>query len=412
MKVVHVNNIDLVGSRFNGYNLQIELNKIGVKTKQFVYEKISNDPNVVCFREPVFTGNQATYMEFEKKLSIHGLIYPYGRKIMEMKDFKKADVVHYHLIHNYIISLFDFVKMTAMRPSVWTIHDPWAFTGHCIYPGDCTKWKDGCVDCGAISKPFSMKDDKASQMWNVKKALYPKIDADIVVASKWMLNILKESPLTSHFERIHHIPFGINLDTFKDKGTKEIDREELGISKNDFVICFRSDLSPFKGIEDIKRMLERLHPARNVTLLTVGAEGLLGKFKKKYKIKEYGWVTDEQKMAQLYSASDLFLMPSAAEAFGLMAIEAMASSRPIIVLEGTSLPDVTFAPECGIVLPKGDTDQFVHTVQRLIENQDECIMRGRIGRDLAEKYYDEKVYFNSLLELYKQTAARGKNKVL
>jgi hypothetical protein len=47
-------------------------------------------------------------------------------------------------------------------------------------------------------------------------------------------------------------------------------------------------------------------------------------------------------------------------------------------------------------------------VERLMQNPDECILRGRFGRVLAEKHYDEKVYFNTLLELYKQVATRKK----
>lgn len=61
------------------------------------------------------------------------------------------DVIHLHNIHGYYINieiLFGYLS-TANKPVVWTLHDCWAFTGHCShfdYIG-CEKWKTGCFEC-------------------------------------------------------------------------------------------------------------------------------------------------------------------------------------------------------------------------------------------------------------------------
>ena len=65
-------------------------------------------------------------------------------------------------------------------------------------------------------------------------------------------------------------------------------------------------------------------------------------------------MNDDSALARALSACDVFLMPSTAEAFGLMAIEAMGAARPVISFDGTSLPTVTGAPECGITVPMGN----------------------------------------------------------
>lgn len=399
MNILQINNTDLPGARFNGYNLQKEFNKIGITTKQLVYEKLSDDSNVISFADSIDT--IGIYKDFEYQSSVQSIIFPYGNKIMQMKEFLDADIVHYHLIHNYILSLYDFAAMVSKKRSVWTIHDPWAFTGHCIYPMKCDKYLTGCVNCENLDRTLPMKKDNADNMWKLKKSIYKKLDIDIVVASKWMENIVKTSPLTKHFQRVHLIPFGINLKRYKcDIDRKKYLKRKYNIDRNTICIFFRADKSEYKGLKYIKNMLERLDINKSITLMTVGEKGLLNKFRWKYKVKEYGWINDENELASLYGVADIFLMPSTAEAFGVMAIEAMASSIPVIVMEGTALPDVVNAPECGIAFKRDDVEDFTQKVKWLIEDTEERIRRGKKGRLLAENKYDENVYFNKMLDLY------------
>lgn len=410
-KVVEVNNIDLTGRRFNGHDLQVRMNQLGIAAKQFVLDQEGCDPNTkllgsYCNR----VMNRPLYQEFEKKASMHDLLYPYGWDLMDHTTFREADVVHYHLIHNYLIALPILKELTRIKPSIWTIHDPWVFSGHCIYSLGCNQWRTGCNNCSNLSTHFSMQTDKASQMWEVKKSIFQQMDVDIIVASQYMKRLVEESPLTCHFNRVHWIPFGVDLKLFSNFREKDIIRRKLGIPRSNFVMFFRSDNSIFKGLDKIKQMLERLRTTRPVTLLTVGQPGLLKEFYSKYSIQEYGWVNDNEKLANLYTACDVFLMPSTAEAFGLMAIEAMASGKSVIVAEGTSLPDVTFAPECGISFAQGDIQGFTDAVERLINNPDECQKRGQSGRLLAEKYYNIDDHFTRMVDLYEEVYNRGISK--
>ena len=150
----------------------------------------------------------------------------------------------------------------------------------------------------------------------------------------------------------------------------------MRIGEEDFVIMFRQSTMEWKGQPYIVEMLKKLKTKKKPILLTVGQTGTLDELKDRYRIIEHPWVNDNKFLVELYSAADLFLMPSVAEAFGLMAVEAMACSLPVIVFEGTSLPSVTFSPECGIALKRGDTESFVKTVERLISSPKECKERG------------------------------------
>jgi len=406
MNIVHINNIDLAGSRFNGHDMQIYLNKRGISCKQFVMDMQGNDPNTIplarSFEEPFL---RSSCMNVEADLSIHSMIYPYGWRLLKHDEFKKADVVHYHLLHNFFVSYAMFPNLVAAKPSVLTIHDPWLFTGHCVYPIDCNKWDTSeCENCPHLDRYFPMKEDKASYMWKLKKDIFSNIDIDLVVASKWMLNLAQRSPITAHIKNIHHIPFGIDTDIFSTKHDKAAIRDKLGIPQDHVVLFFRSDSSPFKGLSYIQEMLKRLNVPEPLTLLTVDKVGLVKKGR--HELLEKGWVSDDAQLSELYAAADIFLMPSIAEAFGLMAIEAMASGIPVVVFDGTSLPDVTFSPECGIAIKNNDVEQFAKVIERLINNPDERQIRGDFGRELALKHYKVETHFSQLLSLYGEILQR------
>lgn len=401
MNILHVNNTDLPGARFNGYNLQKYFNAHCIKTKQLVYEKLSDDDNVISFADRVDT--LRVYKKFEYENSLQSLVYPYAHKIMNMIEFREADIVHYHLIHNYILSLYDLPELFSRKKTVWTIHDPWIFTGHCVHPMECKEYLSGCNKCDNLERYFPMLTDNAANMWSIKKQIFSQLDMDIVVASNWMKKIIEESPLTRSFKRVHVIPFGINLDLYKvDETRKATIRKERSISNDNIVLFFRADRSAFKGLHLITRMLDSLQTNKSITLVTVGEKGLLNKYRYKYKVIDYGWVNDEKILSDIYACADIFLMPSTAEAFGVMAIEAMASSVPVVVMEGTALPDVVNAPECGVVFARNNVSDFTAQVKCLIEDDKERKRRGELCRQLAESRYDEEKYFSSMLSLYKK----------
>lgn len=410
MKILYVNDNDLAGRRFNGHDLQVMLNKNGIEAKQFVVSKAGDDENTLkLLKTEAEHFIREKCKEFEDRISMQSVIYPFGELLGKAKEFKDADIVHYHLIFNHFLSLFSFKKLTQSKPTVWSLHDPWALTGHCVHPIDCKGWLSGCKVCPYLDRYSPLHEDNASSIWNIKKDIYKSIDIDIVVASKWMYELVKKSPLTMHFERVHLIPFGIDLDMFKKRENKTEIKHRLGIKEDNFVMMFRQDDQEFKGLDYIKLMLDKLDTKKPITLLTVGKTGLLKEYNKRYQIIEYEWVNDNNQLIELYSVADLFLMPSIAESFGMMAIEAMACSLPVIVFEGTALPDITFAPDCGISLKKGDTDQFVKTIIRLISSSRECKKRGESGRKFADDKYNIIRYNTEMIKLYQEIFNRNKN---
>ena len=407
MKVLHVNDFDLPSRRFNGYDLLHDLASRGIEGKQAVLRRLSHNPDVVA----LFAGRgdeelQRSLKEVEREHSINDLLVPWGRPLAETAEFRDADVVHYHLIHNHVISLYDLRWLVGLKPTVWTFHDPWPMTGHCVHPVECEGWLGGCQHCPYLDRSFAIAHDRADQMWRIKQRVFADLDLDVVVASDWMLDMVRRSPLTSHLEHVHLIPFGIDTRSYLPDDAKGNSRRRLGIPDRDFVAFFRASSWEFKGLSHVIDAFAARPPARPTTLLTVDRRGLLRGLRREYRTVDLGWVDDDALYAAAFSACDVFVMPSTAEAFGLMAVEAMAAGRPVVCFEGTAVPTVTHAPECGIAVPAGDADALRAALDRLAEDPAEAGRRGRLGRIIVAEEYGHERYLDSLAGLYRSVLSR------
>lgn len=206
------------------------------------------------------------------------------------------------------------------------------------------------------------------------------------------------------------MPFGLDLQQFT-PGSKEAARERLGIFPGHSVVALRALEGPYKGLEYVKQALHRIQTKRPVCIVTTQQKGTLDEFIGKFQIVELGWTNDEDLLIASHQAADFFVMPSTAEAFGLMAAEAMACGRPVICFEGTSLPDVTFAPDVGLAVRTRDADALAAAITRWIESPEEVEKRGWRSREIAEAHYGVDLYVERLAAVYRSAVERRHPKI-
>ena len=170
-------------------------------------------------------------------------------------------------------------------------------------------------------------------------------------------------------------------------------------------IFIRAPATPFKGLGEFIEAMKSLSPDRKICIIVVQETGHFVELRDRHQILEFGWTNDEALLSDLYAACDFLAMPSKAEAFGLMAIEAMACGRPVLSLEGTALPGITFAPDAGLAV-EARRHGACKWHRNLISNPDECEARGRLSRTLAEQHYDIARQAKLTAELYRRVLGR------
>lgn len=406
IKVLEVNNIDLPGRRFNGYDLIDYSFKKDIDIIQAVIYKQSQNNKVHRLLKDSEQMQMLEDMEkFEtEELSVHSNLSITSPALINSKEYKEADIIHFHMFHNTKLSLISLLQICNEKKVVMSIHDPWTVTGRCVHFGECEKWKTGCKKCQNLNTLFEFKDDNCSSMWKLKQMIYKQINPEIVVSSKYMYDVIKQSPLTKHFTNVHIIPLGINLNKFGKNVNQKEARKKFNIPEDNIVLFLRAQ-EEFKGTSYIVEALQMLDTDKKITILTCDEKNRLEAVKNKYNIIDYGRMNNEE-LIYAYNACDIFLMPSLGETFGLMAVEAMACSRPVIIFDNTALPAVTHAPECGVLVENKNSNKLMEAIGKLIKNPEERKRRGELGRKICEEEYNIENYNNSLIDLYKKIPER------
>jgi glycosyltransferase involved in cell wall biosynthesis len=398
MRVLNINDFDLLNRRFNGYDLSVPLKAMGVESRFLVWTKQSDDPAVrqLCGGYPSKALRHAT-RSFERCVGFQNLLYPFSVRMFMDRWYRDADIVHMHLIHNDFFSMLSIPRMAEDKKVVWTVHDPWLITGHCIYPLDCQRWKDGCGDCPRLDSPKPIYVDNTGAMCDIKRRIVQRSDVHLVVASEWMKGLLSSSPVTKGKD-VTVIPLGIDLKRFRSKG-KEAARRALGVREGSTVVTFRSTSNPFKGAGQVIGALRSMKAAGGVTVLTFNQKGLMDDIKDRYSVIELGWASEEE-MSLIYGATDIFVMPSVAEAFGMLAIEFMASGAPVIACRGTALEEIIDDGRTGLLVDQGDAEGLKGAIERLVQDPLSRKGLGENALEAARRLYGIEVQAERTAALY------------
>jgi glycosyltransferase involved in cell wall biosynthesis len=274
--------------------------------------------------------------------------YRNSSAVRRLREYREADLLHYHIVHERWLSASDWQRLAADKPVVWTWHDPYIMTGHCIYPLDCRGYRTGCQSCPNLSYHFPIRRDHARGNLERKFQAVMKIDPLVVVASDYMRRMVLDSVYRDRV-RVRVVPFGVEWPAHEDAASA---RKSLGIPPDDIVIGFRAVYSAYKGMDLIQSALRNLaavYGSAPITIIAFQEKESLRELNATWRILEPGWVGDES-IGRYYSAMDVFLMPSRAEAFGLMAIEALAAGALPVVTYGTALPELVAAPVYGMAV--------------------------------------------------------------
>lgn len=397
--IIYVNYTDQAGRGFNGYDLHLALQQRGHSSYQFVWNKTSKLPSVVNLG--AIANNDELYRAIEQveaAFSVRSFSSPILLDILHHQAFLDSSLIHLNIIHHPAFSVFLLPLITRLKPTVWTLHDPWAVTGHCVHPGSCDRWQSQCGDCPALSSPFAVEHDNTAIAFEMKKNAIEQSNVHCVVASKWMERFISESPMFSG-KPISRIPFGVDTTVFR-VGDRAEARARLRLPSEGVVLLARADRA-FKGTELVVEAVNRVAEQYQTTLLVIGQKRVARGLCKSVRKIEFGWVEEPSQLASMMHAADVVLMPSEFESFGLLAAEAMNCGRVVVALDvlSSALAETINAPYCGIAATR---ERYADEVCRLLGARGELKAREKNSALFASAEYTQALYIERHLALYQQ----------
>lgn len=387
---LQVGDNDLIGNKFNGHDLHINLRKMGIESSHLVWNKESDDDNTyVIAGEKQDRFAISVYNQYVQRLyDLDNVHNPLMYDIIYNQLFLDADVVHLHLMHNGLWDLNLLPMMSKLKPIIWTVHDMWIATGD----PHAKERPDYFFPYLTGAKNFDFN-------WELKKEAIKNSNITFVVASKYMEQAMKEYPLFND-KKIVYVPFGLDFKLFYPRNNA-VTRKELNLDVLEKLILLRGDGGIRKGLNYIDHVIKTLGKKYKLHFLIVGQNEL--DIPDGVKATFYGWIKDDELMAKLYSVADLFLMPSTREYFGMMAMESMACGTLPIVLDGTSLPDTVNAPSCGVSTGQ-DMKEYSDAVEYYLNHPAERAAREKKCLNYVKKEHGMEKYLKSLDALYRSEA--------
>lgn len=287
------------------------------------------------------------------------------KQFLKWVDEYNPEMLWLHNLHGYYINvemLFDWIKSRPNMEVKWTLHDCWAFTGHCPYFSmvGCEKWQTYCKNCPQKRDyPGSFIFDNSSRNYTKKKSLFNGVaNMEIVTPSNWLAGLVKKSFLKNY--AINVVYNRIDENVFKP--TSSDFRERFNLDNKIIVLGVASVWSKRKGLDDFIELSKLLD--EHYMIVLVGLDKYTSS-KLGDNILAIGRTNSKRDLAAIYTAADYFFNPSKEETFGLTTLEAISCGTKSIVYQGTACEEIA-RKYGGITVP-----QDIKCVYRVITTESE-----------------------------------------
>ncbi len=261
------------------------------------------------------------------------------RKFIKWAENYNPDVLHLHNLHGYYLNvelLFKWIKTRPNMKVLWTLHDCWAFTGHCShfdYIG-CGKWKDGCFKCVQKGEyPKSLLLDRSKRNYERKKKAFLGVkDLQIITPSKWLKSVVEKSFLKQY--SVEAIYNGIDIDVFKP--TKSDFKKAHGLENKKIILGVASVWTERKGFYDFIKLSKIIDEDTRIVLVGVNNKQLNVLPNNVLGIKRTNSVKE---LAEVYSASDVFFNPTYEDNYPTVNLEAQSCGTPCLTYRTGGSPE-------------------------------------------------------------------------
>lgn len=271
--------------------------------------------------------------------------------IKEIDEFK-PDIIHLHNIHGYYVNieiLFKYLKDHSEIKKIWTLHDCWAFTGHCAYYtyAKCNKWQTCCNGyCPNKNEYPKTIFSKIESNFNKKRKVFCGVENMILVTpSKWLKGEVEKSYLKSYQTKV--INNGVDINVFK--YTESDIKERYDIKNKRVILGVASVWDKRKGLDTFIELSKQLDNEYQIVLI-----GLNKKQIKKLPSNIIGITRTEnvEELVKWYSAADVYFNPTLEDNYPTTNLEAIGCDTPVVTFNTGGSPESAYASKKNIIYMK------------------------------------------------------------
>ena len=211
-------------------------------------------------------------------------------------------------------------------------------------------------------------------------------------------NFLKEKTLTAYQvnKEIEVIPNFIDIDKYKAVESNDACHFRKSIAPNgERILVHISNFRPLKRVQDVVKIFSLIREEIPSKLLLIGDgpdRSECERISRDLNIYDHiKFMGKQDSIAELLSISDIFLMPSQSESFGLSALEAMSCGIPAITSSVGGLPELNLHGETGYIAEIGDTKRMARYAIELFKNEKKLKQFKANARKRAEEFKTEKI---------------------
>lgn len=378
MRVIHINTRDQDGGAARAaMRIHCGLRELGVESWFLARTSLSENPFLLTPRNPLqrvqdkvntyldVVFKKIAHMEAIGSWSFNTALFHVIPHFLREKEY---DLVHLHWINEGFLGISSFSKMC--RPIVWTLHDSWPFTGGCHIPYECGAYRTGCSHCPKIGQRTRI--DWAHHIFMQKKKYYPQ-KMHIVCPSHWMAAAASSSALFSG-QDIRVIPNGVDTSRYVPID-QALARKILHLQEETPIVLFGamsavSDRN--KGFDYLCEALQQLKGMSgnmDIQLVVFGSQEPVNGPEFGFPTRYMGRLYDDISLCLLYSAADVMVVPSKAENFPNVVLEAMACGTPCVAFSVGGISEQIKHKETGFLAKPYDCAELAEGIAWILTKE-------------------------------------------
>ena len=228
------------------------------------------------------------------------------------------------------------------------------------------------------------------------KSLQPATNLTIVAPSQWLADEARKSEVFKN-RRVLRIPYGLDSEIFKPVD-RAYSREIFNIPTDKKVILFVADSisNNRKGFIFLKKAFEQL-TRDDVILCAIGQKN--GELASLNNVLELGPIYDERLMSVVYSAADVFVIPSLMDNLPNTVLESLMCGTPVIGFPVGGIPDMIEHGKNGLLTKDVSVSGLKDTLLEFLDSAND-FNRNSIREDAINKY-DLKIQAQAYIDLFR-----------